>query len=74
MEMEEGQPVPKGISASREGQKQWEGSKAELLSGDKVIVEQLKGGNGNPGVTRKDREQKTPGKAQGCSAVTLPSI
>ncbi|XP_041323308.1 membrane-associated guanylate kinase, WW and PDZ domain-containing protein 3 isoform X3 [Pyrgilauda ruficollis] len=32
-------------------------------------VEQLKGGNGKPEVTRKERmKQKTPGKTEGCSA------
>ncbi|XP_030086780.1 membrane-associated guanylate kinase, WW and PDZ domain-containing protein 3 isoform X3 [Serinus canaria] len=31
-------------------------------------VEQLKGGNGKPEVTRKETKQKTPGKTEGCSA------
>uniref|UniRef100_A0A8C5JQ58 Membrane-associated guanylate kinase, WW and PDZ domain-containing protein 3 n=1 Tax=Junco hyemalis TaxID=40217 RepID=A0A8C5JQ58_JUNHY len=31
-------------------------------------VEQLKGGNGKPEVTRKEMKQKTPGKTEGCSA------
>lgn len=31
MEIEEGQQVPKGISASQEAQKQWEGSKHPVL-------------------------------------------
>lgn len=56
--------VSKGISASQEGQNQQEGSKAEQL----VTVEQLKGGNGKPGGTRKEQKQKSPGKAEGCSA------
>lgn len=36
--------------------------------GDKVTVEQLRGGNGKPEVTRKEMKQKTPGKTEGCSA------
>ncbi|XP_059724049.1 membrane-associated guanylate kinase, WW and PDZ domain-containing protein 3 isoform X2 [Haemorhous mexicanus] len=31
-------------------------------------VDQLKGGNGKPEVTRKEMKQKTPGKTEGCSA------
>ncbi|KAM3658989.1 membrane-associated guanylate kinase, WW and PDZ domain-containing protein 3 isoform 6-T6 [Ammospiza maritima maritima] len=31
-------------------------------------VEQLKGGNGKPEVTRKEMKQKIPGKTEGCSA------
>lgn len=36
--------------------------------GEKVTVEQLKGGNGKLEVTRKEMKQKTPGKTEGCSA------
>ncbi|KAM9268467.1 membrane-associated guanylate kinase, WW and PDZ domain-containing protein 3 isoform 1-T1 [Morus bassanus] len=35
--------------------------------GDKMTVEQLKGGNGRTGVTRKDTKQKTSGKMEGWS-------
>lgn len=36
--------------------------------GDNATVEQLKGGNGKPEVTRKEMKQKTSGKTEGCSA------
>lgn len=36
--------------------------------GEKVTVEQLKGGNGKPEVARKEMKQKTPGKTEGYSA------
>lgn len=37
-------------------------------SGDKETAEQLKGGHGKPGVTRKEMKQKTPAKTERCSA------
>ncbi|XP_058711926.1 membrane-associated guanylate kinase, WW and PDZ domain-containing protein 3 isoform X1 [Poecile atricapillus] len=36
--------------------------------GEKATVEQLKGGNGKPEVTRKEMKQRTPGNTEGCSA------
>ncbi|XP_071434986.1 membrane-associated guanylate kinase, WW and PDZ domain-containing protein 3 isoform X2 [Pithys albifrons albifrons] len=36
--------------------------------GDEGTVEQLKGGNGTPGVSRRDTKQRTPGRMEGWSA------
>lgn len=39
----------------------------DLTGGDKMTVEQLKGGNGKIGVTRKEGKQKSSGKKEGWS-------